>query len=194
RLKKKIVGKKEGKVILYAPTWRDDYFIKKGNYKFYMPFNLNKILSILNKEDKLIIRPHYLVGDSIDISGYESQVKICMNENINELYLISDLLITDYSSVMFDFAILSRPMLFYPYDLEHYQDDLRDFYFPYEKEKLPGPIAKNEQKLYSFIQEYLNNGSFDGYEKKAKDFSNKFSSWEKGSSSKKTIEIIKKGK
>ncbi|OXT09694.1 CDP-glycerol:glycerophosphate glycerophosphotransferase, partial [Streptococcus sp. KR] len=60
--------------------------------------------------------------------------------NISDLYLVSDLLITDYSSVFFDYAYLKRPILFYPYDYHLYKEELRGFYLNYEKD-LPGKIA-----------------------------------------------------
>jgi len=187
-LKEKIVGKKSGRVILYAPTWRDDYFIKKGNYKFFMPFDLEKIVTCLDKEDTFIIRPHYLVGDSINIKGYENQVKVCVDENINELYLISDLLITDYSSVMFDYAILQRPMLFYPYDMVHYKEKLRGFYLDYNE--VPGPIAESEEKLYEFIDEFVRRGEFLQYSEKEQVFGQTFCSWEDGKASTEASKII----
>ncbi|MDN6571774.1 MAG: CDP-glycerol glycerophosphotransferase family protein [Staphylococcus equorum] len=187
-LKEKIVGKKSGRVILYAPTWRDDYFIKKGSYKFFMPFDLEKIITCLDKEDTLIIRPHYLVGDSINIKGYENQVKVCVDENINVLYLISDLLITDYSSVMFDYAILQRPMLFYPYDMVHYKEKLRGFYLDYNE--VPGPIAESEEKLYEFIDEFVRRGKFLQYSEKEQVFEQTFCSWEDGKASQKVSQLL----
>ncbi|MDN6572554.1 MAG: CDP-glycerol glycerophosphotransferase family protein, partial [Staphylococcus equorum] len=187
-LKEKIIGKKNGRVILYAPTWRDDYFIKKGSYKFFMPFDLGKITNCLDEEDTFIIRPHYLVGDSINIKGYENQVKVCIDENINELYLISDLLITDYSSVMFDYAILQRPMLFYPYDMAHYKEKLRGFYLDYSE--VPGPIAESEEQLYSFIVQFSSDGKFLKYVEKIHSFEQLFCSWEIGSASQKVSQIV----
>lgn len=187
-LKEKIIGKKNGRVILYAPTWRDDYFIKKGSYKFYMPFSLEKIVKCLDQDDTLIIRPHYLVGDSIDIKGYEDRVKVCMDEAINDLYLISDLLITDYSSVMFDFAILQRPMLFYPYDMAHYKEKLRGFYLDYND--VPGPIAEDEEKLYEFIKQFILEGQFPQSQEKTYSFENLFCSWENGKASQQVTQLM----
>ncbi|MDN6724851.1 MAG: CDP-glycerol glycerophosphotransferase family protein, partial [Tetragenococcus halophilus] len=187
-LKEKIIGKKNGRVILYAPTWRDDYFIKKGSYKFYMPFSLEKMVKCLGQDDTLIIRPHYLVGDSIDIKGYEDRVKVCMDEAINDLYLISDLLITDYSSVMFDFAILQRPMLFYPYDMAHYKEKLRGFYLDYNE--VPGPIAEDEEKLYEFIRNFVSQGQFSEYDSKKERFEQLFCSWENGGASQQVTQLM----
>ena len=65
-----------------------------------------------------------------------------------ELYLAADMLVTDYSSAMFDFAVTGKPMVFYTYDLAHYRDDVRGFYFDLE-EVAPGPLsapAKNSSR------------------------------------------------
>lgn len=191
QLKKRILGKEDGRVILYAPTWRDDYFVSKGNYKFYMPFDLEQIVSILNPSDVFIIRPHYLVGDTIDVTGFERNVKVCLEEDINELYLISDMMITDYSSVMFDYAILERPMMFYPYDIEHYQEELRGFYFDYNE--VPGPIVYTSNDLYVAITEFFIKKKFNIYTNSLKKFACQFSYLEKGTSSKEIAKIIEKG-
>jgi CDP-glycerol glycerophosphotransferase len=65
---------------------------------------------------------------------------------VQELYLASDALVTDYSSVFFDFAQLRRPMIFYAYDLVSYRDRLRGFYLDYESE-VPGPVVETEDAL-----------------------------------------------
>lgn len=189
QLKKRILGKEDGRVILYAPTWRDDYFISKGNYKFYMPFDLEQIVSILNPSDIFIIRPHYLVGDTIDITGFERNVKVCLEEDINELYLISDMMITDYSSVMFDYAILERPMMFYPYDIEHYQEELRGFYFDYNE--VPGPIVTDTPSFYEQLKYFCRTGLSREHEGKIQAFNLMFAGWELGDASQKVSQIVK---
>ena len=187
-IKKRIVGNKTGKVILYAPTWRDDFFIRKGMYKMNLPFSLAAIVKRLNKEDVLIIRPHYLVAESINIQGFEDNVKLCVDEDINDLYLISDLLITDYSSVMFDYAILNRPMLFYPYDLAHYQGDVRGFYFDYNK--VPGPIVTNEQDFLAKLDQFLINDGYPNEKAKMMAFRTQFTEWEQGTASQRVVKLI----
>lgn len=187
-IKKRIVGNKMGKVILYAPTWRDDFFIRKGMYKMNLPFSLAAVVKRLNKEDVLIIRPHYLVAESINIQGFEDNVKLCVDEDINDLYLISDLLITDYSSVMFDYAILNRPMLFYPYDLAHYQGDVRGFYFDYNK--VPGPIVTNEQDFLAKLDQFLTNDGYPNETAKMMAFRTQFTEWEQGTASQRVVKLI----
>lgn len=70
---------------------------------------------------------------------------------LQKLYLISDICITDYSSVFFDFANLKRPMLFYTYDLDKYRDVLRGFYIDMETE-LPGPLVYTTQEVVERIK------------------------------------------
>ena len=67
-----------------------------------------------------------------------------------ELYLAADMLVTDYSSVMFDFAVTGKPMVFYTYDLEHYRDDVRGFYFDLA-EVAPGPLVRTSEELVEAI-------------------------------------------
>jgi CDP-glycerol glycerophosphotransferase len=67
-----------------------------------------------------------------------------------DLYVAADVLITDYSSVMFDFAVTGKPMLFFTYDLEHYRDKLRGFYFDFEAEA-PGPLLRTSDEVVAAI-------------------------------------------
>src|SRR5690606_27917758 len=65
--------------------------------------------------------------------------------------------ITDYSSVFFDYANLKRPMLFFVYDIEDYRDNLRGFYFDFEKQA-PGPLVKTTEELINEIKNIDRNG------------------------------------
>src|SRR5699024_5114208 len=123
------------KVILYAPTWRDNQFYKIGHYKFNLQLDLERLKESFKDEYVIILRLHYLVEENLNLSGLENFVyDFSHHSDISELYLISDLLITDYSSVFFDYANLNRPILFYVYDIEEYRDQLRGFYIDFESE------------------------------------------------------------
>ncbi|MGX7350832.1 glycerophosphotransferase [Enterococcus canis] len=187
-LKERYLGTTQGRVLLYAPTWRDDAYYTKGQYKFELPFSLETVVALMAPEDRLILRPHYLVKDQIDISGYETQVVILADEEISDLYLISDLLITDYSSVFFDFANLRRPMLFYAYDLDHYRDQLRGFYFDYQQ--VPGPIATEVTEFYYYLKEFLQENAFLADTLKLETFVEEFGIWENGTASQKVVELL----
>src|SRR5699024_7978433 len=125
----------EKKVILYAPTWRDNEYHSVGNYKFNLKLDLHQMRERLGHNYIILFRLHYLVSDKIELSGYEDfAVNVSDALDIQELYMISDILITDYSSVFFDYANLKRPIIFFTYDIEEYRNNLRGFYFDFEKE------------------------------------------------------------
>lgn len=140
------------KVILYAPTWRDDQFYQKGKYKFDLELDLKKLRKELGSEYIVILRMHYLVAENFDLTPYQGFAYDFSNyEDIRELYLIADLLITDYSSVFFDYGNLKRPIIFYVYDIETYRDKLRGFYFDFEK-TAPGPLVKTTDEVINYIK------------------------------------------
>ena len=95
---------------------------------------------------------HYLVAENFNLEAYQGFAwDFSKHEDIQELYLISDILITDYSSVFFDYANLKRPMIFFTYDLEEYKDDIRGFYFDFE-EKAPGPLVETTEEVIAAIK------------------------------------------
>lgn len=187
-VKKKAKLPKDKKVILYAPTWRDNEYYSVGKYKFQLQLDLDEMYQRLGNEYIILFRLHYLVAENLDISKYKGFAYDFSNyEDINELYLISDLLITDYSSVFFDYAILRRPILFYVYDIEVYRNQLRGFYFNIEKQA-PGPLVKTTQELISEIEK-LNNNKF-ALSGKFEPFYQKFCNLEDGKATEKVVKSI----
>lgn len=141
------------KVIMYAPTWRDDEFIKKGKYRFELKIDLENLEKTIGHDTVVLLRMHYLVASAIDISSYRGfAYDVSSYPDISELYLATDLLITDYSSVFFDFGILKRPQVFFSYDLAKYKDDLRGFYLDYYKD-LPGPIYEDAYSMAMVLKD-----------------------------------------
>ena len=187
RLKEKYNIPKDKKVILYAPTWRDNEFYVQGVYKFVSPLDFKKAQKELGDEYVFLVKYHYLVSDKIDWSEYEGFV-YSFNEkvDISRLYLIADMMITDYSSVMFDYSLLKRPMFFFAYDLENYENNLRGFYFDFLKEA-PGPISKTTDQLICDIKNYDEKE----WKEKYNQFSEKYNSADDGKASAKTVEKIK---
>ncbi|WP_067934453.1 CDP-glycerol glycerophosphotransferase family protein [Alicyclobacillus kakegawensis] len=140
------------RVLLYAPTWRDDEYFDVGRYRFGLHMDLERMRERLGDSFVLLLRLHYLVAERMDLGAYKGfAIDVSNHEDIRELYLISDLLITDYSSVMFDYANLRRPMVFYVYDLETYRDRLRGFYFDFEREA-PGPLVRNTEEIIAAVE------------------------------------------
>lgn len=187
-IKDKLRIPKGKKVILYAPTWRDDEYYEPGKYKFQLQLDLKRLREELGKEYVIALRMHYFIADVLDIEGNEDFVfNFSTYDDIAELYLIADLLITDYSSVFFDYANLKRPILFFTYDLEKYRDTLRGFYIDMEKE-LPGPLLTNTEEIISSIVE-IEQVTKD-YHNRYDTFYKKFCNWEEGKSAEKVVKAI----
>lgn len=182
-LKEKMGLPKDKKVILYAPTWRDNSYVTQG-YTFKLQVDFKKWKDILSDEYVVVFKPHYLIINDFNIQQYKGFVyEASATSDIAELYLVSDILITDYSSVFFDYSILNRPMYFYMFDLEEYASELRGFYFDIY-ETLPGPIVENEDDL---LKELISN-SYDY--KKLELFNQQFNQWHDGRSSEKVCDIL----
>src|SRR5699024_8456513 len=146
-LKEKLNIPLDKKVILYAPTWRDDEYHAAGQYKFKLQLDLEKMQNILGDDYVIVLRMHYFISDKIDLSCFKGfAFDFSKYNDINDLYIISDLLITDYSSVFFDYANLKKPILFYTYDLNKYKDELRGFYIDMVND-LPGPLLYNTDEV-----------------------------------------------
>ncbi|WP_047985191.1 CDP-glycerol glycerophosphotransferase family protein [Ornithinibacillus californiensis] len=175
----------EKKVILYAPTWRDNQFYRKGKYKFHLELDLEKMRDAFGDSYVVVLRLHYLVSENLDISGLEGFVyDFSTHEDIRDLYVAADMLITDYSSVFFDYANLKRPMFFFVYDIEEYRDNLRGFYFDFE-EKAPGPLTRTTDELIVEIQQ-AEAGEFT-YNK---DFYQRFCYLEDGNAAKRVVQNV----
>lgn len=177
------------KVILYAPTWRDNEFYAKGKYKFNLKLELDKMQEELGDEYIVLLRMHYLIAENLDITPFAGfAYDVSHHTDISELYVISDLLITDYSSVFFDYANLGRPMIFYVYDIENYRDTLRGFYFDFEAQA-PGPLVKTTEEVIRHIQhpDPASQANFDA-------FYQKFCYLEDGMASKRVVEKVFKTK
>ena len=105
------LGVPEGKrVLLYAPTWRDDSYQDGVGYTFDYLLDFDLMRQQLGDEWVVLFRPHYYIANQFDFSAYEGFViDVSKVDDVNDLYLASDVLLTDYSSVMFDYANLRSP-------------------------------------------------------------------------------------
>ncbi|UCZ52715.1 CDP-glycerol glycerophosphotransferase family protein [Bacillus shivajii] len=174
------------KVLLYAPTWRDDEYHSVGKYKFLLQLDLEKMKKQIGEEWVIVLRLHYLVADRLDISSYGDFIIDASNHtDIRELYVIADMLMTDYSSVFFDYAILQRPILFFVYDLQKYKDKLRGFYFDFESQA-PGPLLKSTDEVLEHINKNKDD-LLDGFDS---NFSQQFISLEDGQASRRVVDQI----
>jgi teichoic acid glycerol-phosphate primase len=171
---------KNKKVILYAPTYRE-----KGLEKAEVELELNKLAKHFNDDYILLLKLHPAIDNKITIPEHLTNFVLDFSSyhSMNELLFITDILVTDYSSIPFEFCLLNKPIIFYLYDLEEYKKERgvwQDF-----MEFLPGPIAYSSEKVISLIKA----DSFD-YDK-IKLFSNKWNEYSTGDSSANVLNLLK---
>ena len=182
------IGSSNKKIILYAPTWRDNNRIQGWNFGFDLNLNLARFRKEFGDEYILLLRMHHLISDQINTSKFNSFVlDVSKYDDTHELLLISDILITDYSSIFFDYANLNRPMIFYSYDLEQYDSQLRGFYIN-PRSELPGPVVEKESDLINSIKN-INNLEEKFYQKRKK-FIEQYCSLEDGNASERIVDTV----
>lgn len=186
-IKNKLGIPKDKKVIFYLPTFRDNQHKSGLGYTYKTEIDFDKLKKKFGKEYVILFSPHYFVANTIDLSKYKGFIiNVARYDEINELYLVSDIIMTDYSSIFFDYANLGRPMLFYMYDYDLYQGKLRDFYISLDE--LPGPIAKTEDELI-YNLEHIDELA-KKYTKKYQAFNKKYNYLDDGNASERVIKKI----
>lgn len=172
------------KVVFYAPTFR------KGDSLKYYDICYDKLVNVLEQHFggkwNIMVRLHpHLRNLSKQLLTNEALVTdVTLFDDIQELLFVSDLLITDYSSLMFDFAITYRPCLLYVPDLKEYTSKDRSLYFKIEE--LPFPICKTQGQLLENICNY----NKISYTDKISKFLQSIGSYETGHASEKVVDLI----
>ena len=137
------------KVVLYAPTMRDDHNYGNNRFRLDLRLDVAAARAALAKDHVLLLRRHAKVVDPIATDGGFAR-DVSLWPDVNELLLVTDVLVTDYSSLLFDFACTGRPMLFFTYDLADYRDRLRGLYF--DPSMLPGPQLATSGEVVAAIR------------------------------------------
>jgi len=183
-------GLKGKKVILFAPTYRGTPFSDEASYDLEK-LNMAKIYEQLKDEYVFVFKWHPAIYNNIqrgitampDISKYNGfYMDLSEYRDINDLLLVTDVLITDYSSVIFDYALVNKPIVYFTYDLEEYENG-RGLYYEF-KEYVYGEVAADCDELISAIKkENMCTELRDAFMKKFMDACD-------GNSTKKTCEWI----
>jgi CDP-ribitol ribitolphosphotransferase len=140
------------KLILYAPTFRDK---EKDNPQLIL--DIERLSREMPKDHVLMLRLHPYVMEIIKKNGDfsmelgENIISMSSYPDLNTLLLATDVLITDYSSIIFEYCLMEKPMLFFAYDLEEFSDRGRGFYLPYE-EYVPGPVVRETQEVLDLLK------------------------------------------
>lgn len=142
--------------VLYAPTFRDDE-VKHPR----IPLDLQKMSEELPEDMILLLRLHPHVAEHIrgvfENNPWKNIVNVSEISGVTTLLAVADVLVTDYSSIVFEYCLRHKPMLFFAYDLEEFETTGRSFYRDYRK-FVPGKIVFTPQQLV----ESLKNGDFSG--------------------------------
>lgn len=136
--------------VLYTPTYRDH--IEDGAWRadFSLAIDVAAVTQALGPQYVLLLRPHYFVSHRLGQVSVPGARDVAMYPDVAELYLAADVLVTDYSSTMFDFAVTGKPLVFYAYDLDYYRDELRGFYFDIGADP-PGPVTRTQAELVAAL-------------------------------------------
>lgn len=154
---------KSKKLILYAPTFRGT---GQSNAKMDITLDIEKLSKSISKDTLLGIKSHPFVKSKLQLDRFDNIIDLSEYGDINDILLITDILITDYSSIIFEYSLLGRPMIFYAPDRDLYRIE-RDFYYKYE-DIVPGVIVDTTDELIKAI----NIGDFE--KEKVYEFRNKF--------------------
>ena len=168
------------KTLLYAPTFRD-------SPDFKLQFSLERMRDILGPQWQIMLRFHHEIKSSSLLESLENFVfDVSEEDDANPFLILADALVTDYSSIVFEYALLDRPIIFYAYDLDSYID-VRKFYFGYEG-FVPGPIAKTEEELYALLEDI--GEVHEKYGEQISDFANKYMSPSDGNACRRVVELL----
>ncbi len=174
------------KVILYAPTWRDDRYDDRGRYIFDLKLNVDALRERFGGTHVLLLRGHHLLATRAGIPAEGGFVRnVSAYPDISDLYLIADVMITDYSSVMFDYVNTGRPMLFFTWDLDDYRDRVRGLYFDLTEDP-PGPICRTSGEVLAALEDL---GDVEQqYAAAYGRFRERFCAWEDGNAAARVID------
>lgn len=119
-------------VVLYAPTWRDDAKSSAGAQQWVGFLDCQAAVEQLGRSYVFLVRAHHNVASKNVFTSGSNVIDVSSHPEINDLILASDLLITDYSSIIFDYMVTDKPVLFLAPDIEQYESDVRGFYLDYK--------------------------------------------------------------
>jgi CDP-glycerol glycerophosphotransferase len=137
--------------ILYTPTWRDDHVFGAASGTDPVTASLPAVLDRLEDGEVLLFRCHSLAAAKHIAAEHPRVLDVSSWPEVAELYLAADVMVTDYSSTMFDFAVTGKPLLHFVPDYERFRDEVRGFYFDLEPEA-PGPLYRNADELLGAIR------------------------------------------
>ncbi|MGW9429616.1 bifunctional glycosyltransferase/CDP-glycerol:glycerophosphate glycerophosphotransferase [Streptomyces decoyicus] len=169
-------------VLLYAPTFR-----KAGGRhgRFELPFDVERFADQFGDRYVLLVRSHYLNHVVLPPTVQGRVIDVSARHDVTPLLELADGLITDYSSVMFDYALLDRPLVFFTYDYDEYVHEGRGTYFDL-LEHAPGPVVRTEDAFHDAIKSFESQAL--EYAKSRKEFVAKFGEYDQGNAAQSIVD------
>ena len=182
-VRKKLSLTGDVKLVLYAPTWRDSNRSQSGHWE---GVNFLKPELKLPPGFQLAFRGHSNTHPLHNVNTAGGAIDLTLYPDITELFLAADVLITDYSSAMFDFTVTGKPVLFLAPDLSMYEEE-RGFYFNY-RQTAPGPILSTSEEVVEAL------GKLDliikQYEAPYASWQKLYNSLEDGNATQRVIDVV----
>ena len=173
--------------VLYAPTWRDDERFADDDRPVPLALDLGALAGRLGDDHCVLARMHNMMtGRSRPPAGPRVR-DASYYPDVRDLYLAADVLVTDYSSAMFDFAVTGKPVYYYAYDLDRFRDEIRGFYFDLVPEA-PGPLLRDETALAEAIVERA--AAQDGYAERYRRFRRTYCHLEDGHATDRVLDLL----
>ncbi|CAA9426420.1 MAG: CDP-glycerol:poly(glycerophosphate) glycerophosphotransferase [uncultured Quadrisphaera sp.] len=177
--------------VLYTPTWRDQEHFAEGRPDIALALDVQLFADALGEDWCLLPRLHYMMTDRMAPLSGPAVRDVSRHPDIRELYLAADVMVTDYSSTMFDFAVTGKPLVFFAYDLDHYRDAVRGFYFDPVADA-PGPVLATAEEVLEALAD------LDGVRERCADryaaFQQRWCHLEDGRATDRVLEVLLDGR
>lgn len=172
-------------VVLYAPTWRDNLSGASG-YSRVEYLDFQRVRKTLGANARILLRGHHNTSKSA-AGQHVGVLDVTHHPDINDLLLAADLLVTDYSSVMFDYAVTGKPIVYLAPDLEEYRDQTRGFYLDFEG-IAPGPICRSNDEVIDVLLHL--EATTDAYAERHRAFVSQFAPKDDGRAAARVVDAV----
>ena len=175
------------RTVLYAPSYRGHVYDRRGAYMLDPRMDVDALRAAVGDDTVILYRKHHYIPDPVPATADGFVRDVSTYPDGTELMLAADVLVTDYSSMMFDFANTGRPMLFLTYDLDAYGDEIRGFYVDFV-ETVPGPLLGTTDDVAEALRDL--DGVERGYADRYSAFAQRFCELDDGRASQRVVDRI----
>ncbi|MFE2295311.1 CDP-glycerol glycerophosphotransferase family protein [Streptomyces sp. NPDC059452] len=174
------------KVVLYAPTFRRGPAAGGKRNRRRLLLDVREFAERFGDTYTLLVRAHYLETARLPVCPPGTVVDVSRHHDVSEILALADVLVTDYSSIMFDFALLDRPVLLYAPDLDTYAAE-RGSYFDL-REKAPGPVLATQDELFAELAELKESDTRHAPQRAA--FAEEFGAYDRGDAARQVVAAL----